>query len=234
MQKNAKQTLLDNAEVLTGYSLKREKIPSKLTIYIFTILCLIAIINGLYYLQTRQTKETIAAPIKLTEFDISDISNVQIILSEQSYVLYACNDLYKIEGLENFEVDSSKAARIIAQCANLDAQEVVQEKVNNMVDYGLCNPKSILKVKTKEGKTTTIYIGEQSPIASFYTCIAGQKIVYSLPSTVVEGLLVPLNDLHAVKTPMIAEPYSPAFCLLNGRTKRKNADLEKLEEHICH
>lgn len=229
MEEKKNRPLLDSAETLRGSGRpKKNRLPAVIAVCVIVIAC----VGGLAAMRMSrpQQEETALPSLALVEFAAADVDSIQMISTHENYTLRNDNGFgYSIDGMDSFEVDASTARRMIAQSGHLIAQSIVSEKASNMAEYGLANPTVSVSIRNRNGESKTVYIGDQSPVSSYYACIAGQDTVYALAPTVAETLMKPLRDLHAVATPSIAEPYAPAHLCIEWPEETEKRGMRVLE-----
>ena len=228
MEEKKNRPLLDSAETLRGSSRpKKKRLPAVIAVGVIVIAC----VGGLAALRmSRPQQEGKTVSLALVEFAAADVDSIQMMSPHESYTLHNDNGFgYSIDGMDSFKVDASTARRMIAQSGHLIAQSIVSEKASNMAEYGLAKPAVSVSIRNRNGESKTVYIGDQSPVSSYYACIAGQDTVYALAPTVAETLMKPLRDLHAVVTPSIAEPYAPAYLYIEWPEETEKRGMRVLE-----
>ncbi len=113
---------------------------------------------------------------------------------------------YTIEGLEEFDLDQSTADTIVGYAANLTANKLITDSADNLADYGLDAPRSVVTMTYRDGKTSTWLIGGLAPTSSSsYFAEKGTKAVFLLYSSAVNNLTATRNSLHTVNMPWTIE-----------------------------
>ena len=109
---------------------------------------------------------------------------------------------YAIEGIEDFDLDQSKAETIIGYAANLTATKMITDNAENLADYGLDNPRATVTMNYKNGAASTWLIGSQAPTSTAsYFAEKGGKAVFLIYSSAVNNLTATRNSLHTVAMP---------------------------------
>ncbi|MBQ8954517.1 MAG: DUF4340 domain-containing protein [Clostridia bacterium] len=175
--------------------------------------------------------------VKLIEHSRSEVASVVIdlpdgeaytILNNNKYdedgnriALEAGEKAYAIEGIEDFDLDQSKAETIIGYGANLTATKMITDNAENLADYGLDNPRSTVTINYKSGVSSTWLIGSQAPTSSAsYFAEKGGKGVFLIYSSAVSNLTSPRNSLHTVAMPWtIADATSITDVLIEAEGK---------------
>lgn len=229
MEEKEKRPLMDSAEMLRGASKsKKSKLPLIASVCVVIIICAGALLA--MFLTQEQPTETASLSLVLAEVSGADVESIQVASAGESYTLINDNDNgYSIEGKADFRVDASAARRMIAQSSNLNAQSIVNEKAEDLSQYGLADPSAKVCVQIQNGESFAICIGDQSPVSSYYACIDGRNAVYAIAPTVAETLMKPLKELHTVETPAIAEPYAPAYLRIEWPDKTEKRGMRVLE-----
>jgi hypothetical protein len=98
---------------------------------------------------------------------------------------------------QKFLADQDTANQLASSAASVSSDRVVEDKVSNLSGYGLQSPALEVDVTTKNGKTSRLKIGDDTPTNSgAYAMLEGDPRVFTVASYVKSGLDKSVNDLR--------------------------------------
>jgi len=93
--------------------------------------------------------------------------------------------------------DQDTAISLVTTLSNVTADAVIEPKATNLAPYGLTHPTLDVQVKRKDGKTSEILVGDDTPTGSgAYAKVAGDPRVVTIGSYVKSSLDKSPNDLR--------------------------------------
>ena len=93
--------------------------------------------------------------------------------------------------------DPDAAASLVSSLSNVTADTTVEDKAADLSNYGLAKPSIVAEVTTKNGKTVTLDIGDDTPTSSgAYAMTAGDPHVYTVASYVKSSIDKKSDDLR--------------------------------------
>lgn len=202
-----KHPVLENATTLTG----KRKRHHPAVIWLISIVC-VAALCGAGYLASKSEApadetqaEATEAPdytTQLLSHSAEDIKSVTVNYNGQTYTLLNNGDSgYAIEGYDNFSLNTDTAKSLITRGTTLITQATVAENCKDLAQYGLDNPVSTFTYEYADGTTTTLELGNKSPLTYYYLKLAGDNTVYTVYSSVATTMMTSLESLHTVTMP---------------------------------
>ena len=96
-----------------------------------------------------------------------------------------------------YAADQDATTSLASSLSSVNADSVIDEKPGDLSKYGLADPSLTLTAHEKNGKTDKLIFGDDIPAGTtVYAQVAGDKKVYSLPSSLKTSLGKDLNDLR--------------------------------------
>lgn len=116
-----------------------------------------------------------------------------------------------IKNFENVSLNQSAVQSVVSGFAFLGTDEKIETENINLAEYGLENPVSTVKVKTKNGNERTIFLGNSTPDKEYYyASIDGDSSVYIIPTVVGNRFTYTMNDFID-KTLAPVSPYALTY-----------------------
>jgi uncharacterized protein DUF4340 len=96
-----------------------------------------------------------------------------------------------------YAADPDTSSSLVSALASVSADKTIEDNATDLGQYGLANPQLEVSVVRKDGKTTELLIGDDTPTSSgSYAKLANDPHVYTLLSFVKTGIDKSLNDLR--------------------------------------
>jgi hypothetical protein len=109
----------------------------------------------------------------------------------------AQGDSWKITSPGDYPADSSTVSSMLSSLAPLNSDTVVEEKPQNLAEYGLSDPSLEVDLTGKDNRTDRILFGDDAPAGGVvYVQLAGNPRVYTAGSYVKSSLNKSLGDLR--------------------------------------
>ncbi|MBL8222088.1 MAG: DUF4340 domain-containing protein, partial [Bryobacterales bacterium] len=90
---------------------------------------------------------------------------------------------WQITAPEALQADQDAVGSMVTAVGSLSADSVVEEKAGDVSSFGLNSPQVVLTVTKKDGKSTTLKIGDEMATGSgFYAMIEGDPRLYTISS----------------------------------------------------
>lgn len=170
---------------------------------IAAVLC--AALGGLVYWSNRQQKAEEDKPAKDAPPRILTVSEDAIQQfsirrrGAEPVVVSRLGDApqFAITAPEKLATDRDAVVAVVNNLSTLNADRVVEEKAGDPTTYGLANPSLIFEVKKRDGKTSTLNFGDETPTGgSVYLMLAGDPRVFTVPSSIKTALDKGAQDLR--------------------------------------
>ncbi len=171
-----------------------------------------------YKLIARMREEVLSATIQVQGEEAYTITNTVTYTGEGEKA--AASYQYGIEGVPNFNLNTSMASSIIGFAANLVATELIETDVTDFSIYGLDNPTLTFTVNYAGGTQDVLLFGKKAPTgSSYYVCRQGENSVY-LIGAAYATLHTTLNELAVVNMPVvISDPSAIVSFLIEQKGK---------------
>jgi Domain of unknown function (DUF4340) len=163
---------------------------------------LLGLVGALYFSNKQKAAEAAKPPadqppriVSLTEADIS-----KIVLKKKGAddtVLEKTNGKWQITAPKPYPADQDAAQQLVTSADSITADRVVEDKASNVSAYGLNSPSFELDISLKNGKTTRVKLGDDTPTNSgFYAMLEGDPRLFTVASYVKTGVDKSVNDLR--------------------------------------
>lgn len=120
------------------------------------------------------------------------------------------------------QINQTTLQSVAASFAQLTASRELTGDTDNLSDYGLDDPAYTLSIKSSDGETTDILIGDSfSSDAYYYGKTAASETIYVLDASVVTNLVFDLNELVEI-------PSLPGLTTDNTVTLTRSLDDETI------
>lgn len=205
-QSAEKRPVLESATTLTGARKRRH--PA--VIWLISVVCIVGLC-GLGYWAANEYKpveeevEATEAPDYTTQLisrDSDEVESVTVTYLGKTYTIVKNGDEgYQLEGQPDFKLDQDVASSLMSRGTSLTTQSTASENCEDLAAFGLDEPTSVMTVSYTDGTTTTIKLGDKSPLTYYYAMIDGDPNVYTVYSSVATTLMTSYESLHTVELP---------------------------------
>lgn len=137
-------------------------------------------------------------PPKILEIPQDQIEKIEIgRMGADPVVLAKGGDTWKIQTPRNLPADQDAVNALVATLAVMPSERLVDEKPGDLAPYGLKTPILKLKVTRKDGKTHTLFVGDDAPSgAAAYARIDGDLRLFTIPTSTRTSLEKTWRDLR--------------------------------------
>lgn len=142
---------------------------------------------------------------KLTNFYIFESiprSNMQSIIVENSYgkfeIFRDSSDAFQLRGYANLAFNPELFASLVVTTGTPVAQRRVAQDISEeeYAEYGLDDPQAYWTVTTLDGRTVTVYVGDQILSGGgYYVRLEGRNAVYMVGSSLADTILKPVTAI---------------------------------------
>lgn len=150
---------------------------------------LLALLGGLVWWSNtaekkKETKPDPNAPPKIAEIPADQIEQVEILKGGQSTTLKRGADgKWELTAPKAFRADQDAAATLVGTFTSLSSDRLIEEKATDLTPFGLSQPSLTVVVTKKDGKTTRLLIGDETPTAGgYFAKLDGDARVFTLAS----------------------------------------------------
>lgn len=165
---------------------------------------LAALAVGLYFSNKQKSAEAAKPPssdtnpkiLSLTEGDVTKIS-LKKKGAEETDLEKNGSGKWDLTAPKKYLADQEAASQLASSAANVNSDRLVEDKASDVSSYGLKPPALEVDVTTKAGKTSKLFIGDDTPTNSgAYAQLEGDPRVFTIATYVKTGLDKSLNDLR--------------------------------------
>jgi hypothetical protein len=166
-------------------------------------LVLAALAAGLYFSNKQKSAEAAKPPAdaspKILALSENDITKVDLKKKDApETVLQRTNaGKWQLTEPKQFMADQDTAGQLVNSASSVASDRVVEDKASDVSAYGLKSPGLEVDLTTKNGKTSKLKIGDDTPTNSgAYAMLEGDPRVFTVASYVKSGLDKSVNDLR--------------------------------------
>jgi Domain of unknown function (DUF4340) len=150
---------------------------------------LLALTGTLYWSDHHKPKEDTTsaadAPPKILTLDEASISKIDIKKKGSDEIALAQNDAgkWQMTAPKPFPVDQDTVTSMLSTLSSLNSNRLVEDKSDDLKQYGLTEPVEQVDVTTKDNKTRRLLIGGDTPTGSaVFAMLAGDPRVFTIAS----------------------------------------------------
>ncbi|MGI5876973.1 MAG: DUF4340 domain-containing protein [Christensenellales bacterium] len=139
--------------------------------------------------------------LQLSNKRAADVSRITIDNEDGRMVYYwdADEELWKLEGHEDIEIDQSKAKDVAYTASYISGESVIMDDLSNLAEYGLDKPAITVETEFLDGTSIRFYIGNPSPSRQTnYAYMEGGTRVVDLWMNYARNFRYKLEDLISV------------------------------------
>jgi hypothetical protein len=156
-------------------------------ITLVSLLLALAALIGVYYwysnkpASTENTEE--ATPtIALAKIDTTQISSLHYVKGDADLTLVLENNVWASKNEPGRPINQDYVKAILNAYNDINADRVINEKPENLADYGLAEPSASLEVTKSDGTVVSVKIGNVAGDSlGYYGLVNNDGIVYLLP-----------------------------------------------------
>ena len=169
---------------------------------LYAAIAVLAILGGtIWWFNKHPTVDktaTVSTSLKLTSADPAQITAIRIAKAGSDAIeLAKVSDVWQIKEPRAMPADSEAVSPLTGSLGSITADRVIDEHPSSLAEFGLVNPPEEVDFTLKNGKTTKLLLGSDSPTgSSTYAKVEGDPKVYVVSSTVKNDLSKGLNDLR--------------------------------------
>ena len=164
---------------------------------------LAALAGMLYWSNRHKPSETAQAslntPPEILKLTQTDINKLGIKQKDAGEVALVKDDAGKwiITSPEQLGADQSAVINMLSTLSSLRSERLVDEKAGDLGQYGLADPALTVNVTTKNNKSDTLLIGDQTPTnIADYAKLAGDPRIFTIATYTKTNLDKTLDDLR--------------------------------------
>lgn len=162
----------------------------------FILLAVVVLLGAVYFVTSRKSAAenlqnfSQTNTIKVLNLNTDTIKEIDIEHKKERLVFLKKENKWTLAEPSDLKYDQTLADGLPLSIFYFTASKVIEEKANDLAQYGLDNP-SVLSVKTEDGKLGILEIGNQtSSKDSYYLKIKDSDKVYIIDKTKVDSILL--------------------------------------------
>lgn len=163
---------------------------------------LLAVLGGLVWWSNKKQSAAAKTPADTTAkiLTIPDDQFQEITIKKngaEPIDLKRENGKWQIVQPKPYAADPDTSSSLVAALSSVSADKTIEDNASDLAQYGLTRPQLDVSVLRKDGKTSELLIGDDTPTNSgSYAKLAGDPHVYTVLSFVKTGVDKSLNDLR--------------------------------------
>jgi hypothetical protein len=167
-------------------------------------MAVLAVLLGTLYWSNRHKPEETAkasadAPPKILSLSQADISKIDLKPKSGDEVVLAKNGSgkWQITAPKLLGVDENAVSGMLSSLSSLSSERLVEEKANDLSQYGLASPVLEVAVTEKNSKTDKLLIGDDTPASGgVFAKLEGDPRVFTISKYTKEAVNKTSNDLR--------------------------------------
>lgn len=148
--------------------------------------------------QEKEAKKTESEKIQITDIDKNDIAGLSYTDGSSTMNFIKDDGTWKVKDNGDFPLSQSQVEAMVTSAGQLTAVRKLSD-ADNISDYGLDQPQYTVTLKDSDGKETKLLIGDTTG-EDYYVMAEGKDTVYTIGSSLVQGLVFSLDDLLQKET----------------------------------
>jgi len=205
---------------------------------IIILILVLALLGGSYVYLIKHPKETSTSTdnaegnIEVMKLNKDDIVKMTLQGKDGTITFTKSGDKWVLDGNNAVPLDQTSVDDIAYTFASLYAEQVVEEKPNNLAQYGLDAPVVTATATLKDNTSKTLYLGNKTPTGTYYLMAKGDPKVYEVWMNHGEHLSYTLSDVRDKTMPSITATELTYLKMWkgDGRTIEIQANDEQTDE----
>lgn len=184
------------------------------------LLALAALIGFYYWYSHRPVKDNqqeATNTIALATIDTTQISSMHYVMSDADLTLILQNGTWISKDEPGRPITQGNVTDMLRVIKDIKADRIINDKPDNLADFGLAQPKEELDVTLNDGTVTTIKIGDVAGASlGYYGMVNNDGKVYLLPIEI--GTALQYNNTQMTdiqKAPVISETGITSISITN-------------------
>jgi len=148
--------------------------------------------------KAKESKPDPNAPPKIVEIPSDQIQQVEVVKGAETTTLKRGADgKWELTAPKPFRADQDAATTLVGTLNSLSSERLIEEKASDLKAFGLNNPSLRVNVTRKDGKTTKLLLGDETPTSGgFFATVEGDARVFTLASFNKSSLDKTFKDLQ--------------------------------------
>ena len=169
---------------------------------IFAVAVLAGLVGTLYWSNHHKPSESVQAsadtPPKILTLNESEVSRIDLKKKiGPELVLARDNGSWQISSPDKLAADQSAVSGVVSTLSSLSSERVVDDKPDDLSQFGLTNPSLEVDVMSKNNTTHKLLIGDDTPTGNgAYARLDGDPRVFTIASYTRTSIDKNVNDLR--------------------------------------
>jgi hypothetical protein len=167
----------------------------------------LALLAGLLYWSNRREADKAAAggspdAPRIVNLKSDDITRIEIRRNQTEKISLVKLDSgdWQVAETPVLPGQTGTMSSVLSTIATLNTERIVEEKPGDLAAYGLAKPSVEAEITTKDGKTTKLLLGDNTPTGvSTFAMVASDPRLFTVPSSVKTTLDKPASDFSDKK-----------------------------------
>lgn len=160
---------------------------------------LLAVLGGLTWWSNRKQASAKATDTttKILSIPSDQVTEIRLKKPTETVDVRLDNGKWRLTQPEPLPADSDSVTTMTSSLSSLNADTLVDAKATDLTPYGLNNPKLDVQIVKKDGKTSDLLVGDETPTGSGnYAKLANDARVFTIASFVKTNFDKTANDLR--------------------------------------
>jgi len=129
--------------------------------------------------KTEETNDEKLQRVPITNIDRDSIHTIELEREDEVLLLYRQGNEWHIKHPHPVEQDADRVNTIVSSIEQLYSERVVEENPQDLLQYGLQPPQTLIRVTLYNDQILTLYLGDLVPVGTgYYLMIEGNPTVY--------------------------------------------------------
>ena len=165
----------------------------------FRVLIIITVIvvlatAALFLLQDKKETPTNQEPNLISNRDFLDVARIRVVNKQDSMIVVQENGGFYMEEVPSEIINPEYLQQIVADSAYIEYEQRIED-VNNLSDFGLDDPESVVEITYSNNESLTLLLGNEGPISNTrYVYNENDENVYLFKKAATIRFIMSKND----------------------------------------
>lgn len=162
---------------------------------IILAVALAALVGVYLYLSNQEVQKTKKDKVTVKSFDRNSIVQINLQNKQGTISLIKNQAEWKMLKPKEYKLNKVLTDSFINKMYKFEAEDIIEQKAQDLEKYGLKNPKSTITVKTSGGKSTAFMLGDETPgEEGYYLMTSDSNTVYRIDTYIAGEFLRSENE----------------------------------------
>lgn len=168
----------------------------RIIIMALAFLVLLLVYVGINKMNEKKSKQEEASKISVLQIDSADIASFSYDYDGTTYSFTKDGETWYSDQDKTINLIQEDIETMLGTVADLKAERLIAESDEKFADYGLDNPTQTIEIKSTDGTSTKLLLGNMnSTTGSYYLSVQGENKVYTVDATSATAFQKTLEDL---------------------------------------